>query len=443
MNLLAILNLLLATSFCRGVIFQCTVSLLIFFLRQNSHVTEEATFYAYAIYGLMLPILLLLSARPIDRLPAFHLVLVGTTAAICVRIGILLLQEYAGVVLILMSLFLPVADGISSAGATLAMKRIIYARYAGSRTTQVEKLDFYMTVDYGLSNLGAAASSLCFVGLRHAFSPDLALANSMLLILSMGVYVVVLALSLVGFWYVSTADQGFFNPAEGHCSQTCHSPRFWSFMAICTLLIPVRTLFRHLDTTIPIYLTHVLGEHADFPYVQAINPMITVVGVSLMAVARYRCPTTAILCRGSKYWAIVAGSLICACSFIGLGLLLLVHGIHPMVATSAGIALFSVGEVYWSPIFTAYALSQAPEGQEATYTALAAMPSLAAKLPTSLVSNALIRHYCPENLPYCDGIRLWIIIGSIAFITPLALTACTRWLNRRPSKSKAYLIEQG
>lgn len=436
MELTGVLNLLLVTGFCRGVIFQCTVSMLTFFLQQNVHLTEEASFYTYGLYGLVLPVMLFMSARPIDRLPSFYLIIGATTFSILIRIILLLIQTHTWISILLMAIAMAVADGLSSVGTTLAMKRIIYALYSGSATTQEKKLDLYMTIDYGLSNLGAAMASLCYVGLRHLFEHSL--ANSMFIVLALVMYIMALVLALVGLFFVGTADQALQNPSESHCVQSCCSRYFWIFMIVCSLLIPARTLFKHLDLVVPVYLTRTLGANVDFPYIQAINPMVTVIGVSLLACARYWRPSTVFLCRGSKYWAIVTGTFLGAIGFICTGLILLDRNFDPMLATGIGILIFSVGEVYWSPIFTAYALGQAPEGQEATYTALAALPSLASKFPTSLLSNGLLRHYCPPEGTFCDGSRLWVIMGSIAFITPLILGLSARWLNRRKPEKQRY-----
>jgi hypothetical protein len=262
-------------------------------------------------------------------------------------------------------------------------------------------------------------------------------ANAVLLMVNIGVHLLVLVLVLVGLAYVGLADQSMQRPRDSHCIETCKSVSFWTYMAICSLLIPVRTLFRHLDLTVPAYLTHVLGPDVEFPYIQAINPTITVVGVGILALIRFYAPENPVICRGSKYWTIVSGTLLCAVGFLTMGLLLLTRG-NPMLIVGVGIGIFSVGEVYWSSIFSSYALGQAPEGQEASYSALVAIPSLAVKLPSSLLSSALIRTYCPANGQYCDGVRMWVIIGSIALITPVALIVGSRWLNRK--KAKALFI---
>lgn len=437
MSLTRVIHVLLAAGFCKGFAFQCTIALLTFFLQQNTHVTEEASFTLYGIYGIITPIVLIMIARAVDRMPAFHFIIGATTLSIVVRIVILGVQWHVWTTTILAATVMAVADGIGSAGMTLSMKRIIYAMHAGNKERQTQQMDFYMSVDYGLSNLGAAAASLCYAGLRHMLPMDYPLANAILLLFNIGVHMLVLALVLGGLFYVGTADQSMQNPTESHCVQTCSTGTFWTYMAVCSLLIPVRTLFRHLDLTVPAYLTHVLGVHADFPYIQAINPVVTLVGVALLAGLRYHYPQNAMICRGSKYWAMVSGTFICACGFMLMGLL--VDRMPVMHAVAIGIFIFSVGEVYWSSIFTAYALGQAPEGQEATYTALVSLPSLAVKLPTSLLSNALIKHYCPSVVGVaCDGVRMWLVIGAIALITPVVLGGAARWLNRQAPRKERY-----
>jgi hypothetical protein len=437
-----VIQLLLGVSFCKGLTFQCTIGLLTFYLQQNVHVTEEASFTTYGIYGLVTPIILVMVARAIDRLPAFYLIIGATTLSAIVRMLLLLLQNQAWASIILAATVMSVADGLGSVGMTLAMKRVIYAQYPNDETKQSQRLDLYISLDYGIGNLGAVVGSLCFVGLRHLFAHDFAVANAALLLLNISMHFVILALVLVGLFYVDTADQAMQNPRDSshHCTSAYRTRTFWIYLLVCTILIPVRTLFRHIDLTVPAFLTHVLGSSADFPYIQAINPSVTVVGVLILALIRYNYPLNAIICRGSKYWAIVSGTFICSAGFITFGLMLLEPHTSPMLAASIGILIFSVGEVYWSSIFTSYALSQAPQGQEASYTALVSLPSLAVKLPTSLLSNALIKNYCAVATPVasCDGVRLFIVIGSIALISPVALILGARWLNRKPPPKPRY-----
>ena len=61
--------------------------------------------------------------------------------------------------------------------------------------------------------------------------------------------------------------------------------------------------------------------------------------------------------------------------------------------------------------------------QRATYNALASIPSVIIKLPTSLLSAAVVTAYCPNDVSPCDAHSLWASIMGFALITPVGLAA--------------------
>ena len=90
------------------------------------------------------------------------------------------------------------------------------------------------------------------------------------------------------------------------------------------------------------------------------------------------------------------------------------------------LAVFSVGEAFYSPRVYEYAAAIAPPGQEASYGALAYLPFLVGKL---LVGTAgwLLAAFCPEHGPRHSGI-MWFIFALAASVAPVGLLVFRRYI---------------
>jgi hypothetical protein len=53
------------------------------------------------------------------------------------------------------------------------------------------------------------------------------------------------------------------------------------------------------------------------------------------------------------------------------------------------------------------------QGREASFSALAAAPLFAAKVPVGLLSGYLVSTYLPEDGSKPDGQTLWLIVGVL------------------------------
>jgi hypothetical protein len=116
--------------------------------------------------------------------------------------------------------------------------------------------------------------------------------------------------------------------------------------------------------------------------------------------------------------------------WLGHAYLGLQDGIHPyyvMIATY--IALFSVGEAFYSPRVYEYAAAIAPKGQEASYGALSYIPFLLGKL---LVGSGgwLLAMFCPEHGPRHSGI-MWLIFALAASVAPIGLLVLRPYIRVR------------
>ena len=61
------------------------------------------------------------------------------------------------------------------------------------------------------------------------------------------------------------------------------SPTFWRFTAFTLLLINLKTIFRHLDATLPTYLVRSFGENVPKGTVYSINPFMIMFLTPLVA----------------------------------------------------------------------------------------------------------------------------------------------------------------
>ena len=113
--------------------------------------------------------------------------------------------------------------------------------------------------------------------------------------------------------------------------------------------------------------------------------------------------------------------------WLGHSYLALQGSIHPYyIMTAMYLAVFSVGEAFYSPRVYEYAAAIAPKGQEASYGALAYLPFLVGKL---LVGTAgwILAAFCPEHGPRRSGM-MWLIFALAASVAPIGLLALRKYI---------------
>ena len=379
--------------------------------------------YIYGIYGTTAAIVSITGSAALDLLPAFHIILVSGSLSMIMRFLLPTLVLFCPPLVgtILLSTFMAMVDVYLSIGLMLALKRIIYAEYAGNEELRDARLDQCIALLYFLANGADSLTNYIYDTIRFYWSP--VMANNMACYLSAGTMAIALLQIVIAQWYVGEADRSMLNVRKTHWDVTFREPRFWSFMFMCTVLTGVRMLFRHLDFTLPIFVIRTLGNRSHFALVQAINPTSIVILVPLVTWLLSR-PWA----KDRGYNIITLGTVISACGPFVIGFILLADETRVMLATAVGIAVFSVGEAIWSPRFSSYAMKIAPEGAEAVYSSLASIPALVVKLPTSALSNLLVASFCP-SFGHCEGSLLWLMIGTISALTPLGLIFGARLLN--------------
>jgi POT family proton-dependent oligopeptide transporter len=181
-------------------------------------------------------------------------------------------------------------------------------------------------------------------------------------------------------------------------------PALWKLLTLIAMLLGVRAIFSYLYLLFPKYWLRTIGEDAAMGTLQAINPILIVVGIVafIPLVNRFR-----------LFSMLVYGSMIS-----GISLIVLVFPwqwfspdiarAHYLMAIFSMIVL-SIGEVVWSPKLYEYTGAIAPEGQEGTYLGLSMVPWFLAKTVVSVVSGHLLVRWCPE------GIGQRMVAGGLPF----------------------------
>ena len=194
----------------------------------------------------------------------------------------------------------------------------------------------------------------------------------------------------------------------------------------------LKAIFLQMDYVFPKFGDRELGLHAPVGRLSAINSILIILLVPVIG---------ALTQRFSAYRMVVIGGIICAAGvfimalptdwfqsiangvigqWLGHGYLGVRGAVHPYYVMSAMyLAVFSVGEAFYSPRVYEYAAAIAPPGQEASYGALAYLPFLVGKL---LVGTAgwLLAAFCPEHGPRHSGM-MWFIFALAASVAPIGL----------------------
>lgn len=179
----------------------------------------------------------------------------------------------------------------------------------------------------------------------------------------------------------------------------CSSPTFWRFSVFVLLLVNLNAIFRHLDATLPTYLIRCFGSNVDKGLIYSINPFIIILLTPPIAAFTSTSPHFDMIKYGGYLTAISPFFLAFSTS---------------IWAAICFVSCLSFGEAIWSPRVYDYTMSIAPEGREASFSALASAPLFAAKIPVGLLSGYLISTYLSEDgsRPR-DGRTLWLIVGLV------------------------------
>ncbi|MCK5807420.1 MFS transporter [bacterium] len=224
---------------------------------------------------------------------------------------------------------------------------------------------------------------------------------------------------------------------------------FWVYLGMLSLTLFVRFVFYHFAYTFPKYGISVLGEGAKIGNIYGVlNPALIIFIVPLIAymtkkVSSYKMLIIgSLVSAGSTFIAVIPASFFEPLTTSTLGQLIFIKWLNlgNSVADLAGanaptpeywpliffIFFFTIGEAIWSPRLMQFTAEIAPKGKEGTYIALSMLPWLLAKFFVGPMSGILIHEYTPFKdghplPPAADHAMVWVWIGGMALITPVAL----------------------
>jgi MFS family permease len=214
---------------------------------------------------------------------------------------------------------------------------------------------------------------------------------------------------------------------------------FFRLLVFFLLIGFLKAIFLQMDYVFPKFGDRELGVHAPVGKLSNINAILIILLV----------PTIGALTQQfSAYRMVIIGGAICAAGvfimalptrwfepaansapgqWLGHSYLGVQGSIHPYYVMAAlYLAVFSIGEAFYSPRVYEYAAAIAPKGQEASYGALAYLPFLVGKL---LIGTAgwLLAAFCPEQGPRNSGM-MWLIFALAASIAPIGLIVFRRYI---------------
>jgi MFS family permease len=214
---------------------------------------------------------------------------------------------------------------------------------------------------------------------------------------------------------------------------------FYRLLAFLLLIGFLKLIVMQMFYVFPKFGIRELGDGAPIGKLLGINFLLII----------FLAPTIGALTQQfSAYRMVIVGGAICTASvfvmalptawfqasangaivqWLGHSCLGLKGGIHPYyIMIALYMAVYSVGEAFYSPRVYEYAAAIAPKGQEASYGALAYLPFLVGKF---LVGSAgwLLAAFCPEHGPRHSGM-MWLIFALAASIAPIGLIVLRRYI---------------
>jgi len=215
-------------------------------------------------------------------------------------------------------------------------------------------------------------------------------------------------------------------------------PVFWRFMVLVILLLGVRAVFLYLHLLYPKFWLRVIGPEAAIGTLQAINPILVIIGLILLV---------PILHRFSVYAMLTYGAIISALSMFVMAVPS--YGQTTYTITFLSLIVLTIGEIIWSPRLQEYTAAIAPKGQEGTYLGLSLFPWFFAKGAVSFMSGHMLARFIPE-FPEGEPLlrdrlaagqvafwnspsALFIILGIVALAGPLIAMLMKRWFTKGAS----------
>lgn len=195
--------------------------------------------------------------------------------------------------------------------------------------------------------------------------------------------------------------------AWDYTKEALSHPNFSRFFSLILLLSIVKSVYFHLNATLPLYMYRDLGEGAHFGYMMAGHQLVLILSTPSLTFLVY---------HFQSFTLLLIGSFITA-----LSVLVFVFGSN-YYTIAAFVSVISFGEAIYSPRLVDYTLEIAPKGKEALYIGIANIPNFLSLLVTGISSGILLHFFCPED---ADGECriMWFWIGGYSLLACFAMLA--------------------
>jgi MFS family permease len=390
---------------------------LVLYLSETLGYDDETAGLLYGLYGVVASAYGLASGWLIDRLGARRSLLFGAALGTLGRTALAVLSQRLVVTTLLVTV-LPFAECLGVPVLTICIKRYT----SGKDGTRTVAYSLFYTVMNVAALLAGPAVDLChrFWDLRALFW-TCALASAAMF-----------GIILLGVREIEVDAEGqtrdFVSPFAGETvleslRRLAVDQRFWRLLVFTTLIVGVRLIFRHLDATLPKYMTRVFGESAPFGLFYAINPFMIITLVPVLGVY-----TSHI----DHFHMILYGSFLSGFSVFWM----MLGDRYWTVALF--IMTLSLGEAVYSPRVYDYTMAIAARGSEGTYTSLASLPLFGVQFFTGWMSGTLLQRYCPASPASARQPRkMWFIIALATAWSPLGMWFARNWLRTDVASRKA------
>ena len=381
------------------------LAVLTLFLTENIGMSEVNSGYTVATFTALITISLVFSGFITDILGVKKSLIIAMSLQGITRIGIVVcgfIQDVPGrewIVVILLILSAP----------SMAMTQTAY-QTANKRFSSKRSRGASYNIWYLIMNMGGVAGGLSVDLVRKTYNLDITY------ILALGIVAGILSV-IASIFLIRKSDELGSQEEQEEESELTASQRvkalfkttaFWRFIVLMATLLGVRAVFAYMYLLLPLYWVRVIeeisGEKTDMGFLQALNPMMIVVGLVIMI------PFSN---KFNVFKMLVFGAFISAMSLLFMVVPWELFGsdiARSYYLMSMGMLIvLSIGEVIWSPKLYEYTAAIAPKGQEGSYLGLSMMPWFLAKVVVGALSGHMLARWVPE------GIGEQIKAGTLSF----------------------------
>ena len=213
---------------------------------------------------------------------------------------------------------------------------------------------------------------------------------------------------------IELTGENIRNPVESsqngwdYTKEVITTKRFWKFFSLILLLSVVKSMYFHLNATLPEYMYRDIGEGAHFGYMMAGHQIVLIIATPLL---------TCLVNYFTSFTLLLIGSFITALS---VNVFLLGSNYYTIALF---VATISFGEAIYAPRLIDYTLEVAPKGKEAIYIGMANIPNFFSLIITGISSGILLHLVCPDiqENPNRTCKIMWFWIGGYSLIACLVM----------------------